>query len=76
MNSARNFFELFAATAERHAARVAIEVQRRGSLDRFTYAQLREMAARVAADLAGRGFCAGDGPRNQHAHFGVDGRLY
>src|SRR5712691_11138280 len=55
-----NFYQQFAATAERFAARPAIEVQRRDSLDRFTYAELRSMAERAADFLAGRGLAAGD----------------
>src|SRR6266852_679910 len=55
-----NFYQQFAATAERFAARPAIEVQRRDSLDRFTYAELRSMVERAADFLAGRGIVAGD----------------
>jgi len=55
-----NFYQQFAATAERFGARPAIEVQRRDSLDRFTYAELRTMVERAAGFLAGRGIAAGD----------------
>src|SRR5712691_11997470 len=47
-----NFYEQFAATAERFPTRPAVEVQRRDSLDRFTYADLRSMADHVAGFLA------------------------
>jgi len=50
-----NFYEQFAATAERFASRTAIEVQRRDQIDRFTYAQLRSMAERTAAFLTALG---------------------
>ena len=52
---ANNFYEEFAATAERFPDHMAVEVQRREQLDRFTYAQLREMAEQTAAFLAARG---------------------
>ncbi len=55
-----NFYEQFAATAARFAARPAVEVQRRDRLDRFTYAELRAMAERAAAFLAARGIAPGD----------------
>ena len=48
----QNFFEQFAWAAERHGGRTAIEVQRRDSVDGFTYQRLREMAERTAAWLA------------------------
>jgi len=50
-----NFYEQFAATAERFPTRPAVEVQRRDSLDRFTYADLRSMADHVAGFLAAHG---------------------
>ena len=57
-----NFYESFAATAQRFASRTAVEVQRRepGALDTFTYAELRRMAEAVAGALAARGIAAGD----------------
>ena len=48
----QNFFEQFAWAAEHHGGRTAIEVQRRDSVDAFTYQRLREMAERTAAWLA------------------------
>jgi long-chain acyl-CoA synthetase len=56
----QNFYELFADAARRHAARVAIELQHRDSLDGFTYDRLREMAERTAAWLAVIGIQPGD----------------
>ena len=55
-----NFYEQFAATAERFAAHPAVEVQRRDRLDCFTYAELRAMAERAAAFLAARGIAPRD----------------
>jgi len=56
-----NFYEQFATTAERFPTRPAVEVQRRDSLDRFTYADLRSMADHVAGFLAAHG--SPDAPR-------------
>jgi long-chain acyl-CoA synthetase len=56
----QNFYELFADAAARHASHVAIELQRRDALDRFTYERLREMAERTAAWLAVIGVAPGD----------------
>ena len=56
----QNFYELFADAAARHASNVAIELQRRDALDRFTYERLREMAERTAAWLAVIGVAPGD----------------
>ncbi len=55
-----NFYEQFAATAERFAAHPAVEVQCRDRLDRFTYAELCAMAERTAQFLAARGIAPGD----------------
>ena len=55
-----NFYEQFAAAAERFAARPAVEVQRRDTVERHTYAELRAMAERTAAFLAARGVVRGD----------------
>ena len=54
-----NFYQQFAATAERFPDYLAVEVQRRDRVDRFTYAQLREMAERTAAFLAAGGATPG-----------------
>ena len=56
----QNFYELFADAAARHASRVAIELQRRNTLDHFTYERLRDMAERTAAWLAVIGIAPGD----------------
>jgi len=58
----KNFYDAFAASAARFAARPAIEVQRTGSdaVDRFSYADLERMAASAAAFAAGRGLRRGD----------------
>ena len=58
--SAKNFYELFAATAERCADRTAVEVQRRDGLDRFTFAELERLVEHAAARLAGGGLTRGD----------------
>ncbi len=55
----RNFYEQFEATAARFPDRPAVEVQRRESVERFTYAELRSMAERVAAFLTSRGIGPG-----------------
>ena len=52
---ARNFYELFAATAARFSARTAVEVQRRDRLDRFTFAELERLVAHAASRLAAAG---------------------
>ena len=56
----QHFYELFSASVDQHANRIAIEVQRRDGLDQLTYAELREMAERTAAWLALIGIAAGD----------------
>ena len=56
----RNFYERFAATAERYGARPAVQVQRREGLDSFTYAELRHRAEQAAGWLAARGLEPGD----------------
>ena len=57
---AQHFYELFSTAVDRHANRIAIEVQRRDGLDQLTYAELREMAERTAAWLALIGIAPGD----------------
>ena len=49
---AQHFYELFSASVDQHASRIAIEVQRRDGLDQLAYSELREMAERAAAWLA------------------------
>lgn len=55
-----NFWETFAATVERFGARTAVEIQRRGGLETFTYAQLHSLALGAAGVLAARGIVPGD----------------
>src|SRR4029077_10579235 len=55
-----HFYELFSSSADQHANRIAIEVQRRDGLDQLTYTELREMAERTAAWLALIGIAPGD----------------
>jgi len=56
----RNFFERFDQTASRVPDHVAVEVQRRDRVDRYTYRELRRMAVTAAARLATSGIGAGD----------------
>ncbi len=56
----QNFHEQFAQAAERHAGRIAIEVQHRDRLEQVRYARLREMCDRTAAWLAVIGIARGD----------------
>ena len=58
--SMNNFWEVFAATVERHGARTAVEIQRRDGLETFTYARLAALALDAAAALAARGVAPGD----------------
>jgi long-chain acyl-CoA synthetase len=53
-------FDLFEATVERCGARVAVEVQRKDGLDRFTYRRLHALALDRAAWLASSGVGPGD----------------
>jgi long-chain acyl-CoA synthetase len=55
-----NFYGLFAGAAERFAARTAVEIQRRDSVESYTYAELRSLAGRIAGFLRGRGVAPGD----------------
>src|SRR3972149_6908157 len=57
---AQNYWEWFAAAAERYATHTAVEVQGRERLDSFTYADLRRMAEVVAGGLQARGIVGGD----------------
>lgn len=56
----RNFYEKFAAAAERFPEHVAIEMQRRASLQSITYKQLRCHAEAVSSFLVSRGVISGD----------------
>ena len=52
---AKNFYELFAATAGRCSTLTAVEVQRREGLDRFTYAELEHLVVHAAFQLSAAG---------------------
>lgn len=56
----RDLIELFETTTKRHAHRVAMRIERDGTEERYTYADLRELATRAGAFLAGRGINPGD----------------
>lgn len=56
----QNLFDCFLASATRSPERVAVIVQGKGEPERFTYGELRRMAAAVAADLRKRGVEPGD----------------
>jgi long-chain acyl-CoA synthetase len=56
----QNFYELFDDAAREHAGHVAVEIQRRETIDRISYERLREMAERTAAWLAVIGIEPGD----------------
>ena len=53
-------WDAFEATATRFGDRTAVEVQRRDTVDRFTYAQLRDLALERATWLAAHGLSSGD----------------
>ena len=55
-----NFCAAFAAAAERHAERTAVEVQRRDTVDAVAYGQLARMAAQARARVAAKGLGPGD----------------
>ncbi len=55
-----NFYEKFADVAARHAARTAIELQHRESMETVSYAELRRQAEAAAAFLLSRGLGAGE----------------
>jgi long-chain acyl-CoA synthetase len=55
-----NFYERFAATVEKFGNHVAIEFQRHDSVERVTYAELRERSEAAAGFLASRNVQRGD----------------
>ncbi len=57
---AANVWEVFEASATRYADRTAVEIQRRESVDRFSYGDLVTMALDRASWLAGQGMRPGD----------------
>ncbi len=55
-----NFYNRFVDTVERWPDHVAVEMQRQsGALERYTYAELRQMAASIARWLSESGFASG-----------------
>lgn len=75
----RDLLELFETSTKRHATRVAMRIERDGRKEQYTYADLRELATRVAGFLAGQGIKPGDrvmlissnGPEWGMTYFGV-----
>jgi acyl-CoA synthetase (AMP-forming)/AMP-acid ligase II len=55
-----NFYERFAATAERFAGRTAVEMQRRDSVKSVTYGDLQKQAEAATKYLASRDIREGD----------------
>jgi long-chain acyl-CoA synthetase len=56
----RDLIEMFETATKRHAPRIAMRIERDGIEERYTYADLRELATRVAAFLVGRGIAPGE----------------
>src|SRR6266536_2323048 len=56
----RDLLELFETSTKRHAARVAMRIERDGHKEQYTYADLRELATRAGAFLASQGIKPGD----------------
>ena len=56
----RDLLELFETSTKRHATRVAMRIERDGRKEQYTYANLRELATRVAGFLASEGIKPGD----------------
>ncbi|HXQ69541.1 MAG TPA: AMP-binding protein, partial [Pyrinomonadaceae bacterium] len=56
----RDLLELFETSTKRHATRVAMRIERDGRKEQYTYADLRELATRVADFLAAHGIKQGD----------------
>jgi len=56
-----NFYERFAATAERFSGRTAVELQRRDGVERASYGDLQKRAEAAARFLISRGVRRGDG---------------
>lgn len=56
----RDLLELFETSTKRHATRVAMRIERDGRKEQYTYADLRELATRVAGFLAAQGIKPGD----------------
>ncbi|HEX5604618.1 MAG TPA: AMP-binding protein, partial [Pyrinomonadaceae bacterium] len=56
----RDLLELFETSTKRHATRVAMRIERDGRKEQYTYADIRELATRVAGFLASAGIKPGD----------------
>src|SRR5204862_784387 len=56
----RDLLEMFETTTKRHATRVAMRIERDGRKEQYTYADLRELATRVAGFLVSQGIKPGD----------------
>src|ERR687890_1468982 len=56
----RDLLELFETSTKRHATRVAMRIERDGRKEQYTYADLRELATRVAGFLTSEGIKPGD----------------
>jgi long-chain acyl-CoA synthetase len=56
----RDLLELFETSTKRHAARVAMRIERNGRKEQYTYGDLRELATRAAGFFASQGIKAGD----------------
>jgi long-chain acyl-CoA synthetase len=56
----RDLLELFETSTKRHATRVAMRIERDGRKEQYTYADMRELATRVAGFLASEGIKPGD----------------
>src|SRR5688572_22566869 len=56
----RDLLELFETSTKRHSTRVAMRIERDGRKEQYTYADLRELATRVAGFLASEGIKHGD----------------
>jgi long-chain acyl-CoA synthetase len=56
----RDLIELFETSTKRHATRVAMRIERDGRKEQYTYADVHELATRVAGFLASEGIKPGD----------------
>ncbi len=56
----RDLLELFETSTKRHSTRVAMRIERDDRTEQYTYADLRELATRAGAFLAGEGIKPGD----------------
>lgn len=56
----RDLLELFETSTKRHSTRVAMRIERDGRKEQYTYADLRELATRVAGFLLSQGIKQGD----------------